>query len=175
MRICSRLVSPLVAVAAGVLLASLASAQQTDFTWTQCNGRSAKECDGFMNSLNVSPKKREETLLARAVLLLQGHDLPGAMAEYREVTLVNPQNALAYSNLGILEGFANDWPDAVHDLRQALALKPEETDLRPMVIVALAKAGDCPGAETELKETQAKAPMAPKLDEAEQLLQTLCP
>lgn len=166
-----------VSVLVGLVAAfpSFASAQQATFTWTQCNGRSAEDCNDLMGSLNVPPQKREETLLARAVLLLQGHDLDGAIAEYRQVTIVNPGSVLAYSNLGILEGFANDWPDARRYLRRALELAPQQTDLRPMLIVALAKSGNCSGAKTELGETKNKAPTTPKLDEADELVKTLCP
>jgi tetratricopeptide (TPR) repeat protein len=151
-----------------------AAAQQEEFTWMQCNGRSAEDCNRLMGSLKVPLQKREEVLLARATLLLQGHDLEGAIAEYREVTIVNPASALAYSNRGILEGYANDWPDAAQHLRRALALAPQQTDLRPMLIVALAKSGDCPAAKQELRETQTRTPAVLKLDEAEKLLPTLC-
>jgi Tfp pilus assembly protein PilF len=166
-----------VSVLAGLVAAfpSLASAQQAQFAPAQCDNRTAQECNDLMGSLDVSPTKREETLLARATAALQKHDLQGAIAEYREVTVVDPESVLAFSNLAMLEGSAQDWTSATTDLKRAVSLAPEQGDLHAMLVVALAKSGDCNAAKSELADSKAKTPEAAGLAKADELVQGACP
>ena len=155
-------------------LAAPATAQQATFSPAQCDSRTAQECNDLMGSLNVPPATREQTLLARATALLQTHDLAGAIAEYREVTVIDPSSVLAFSNLALLEGTASDWTAAAADFKRAVALAPDQGDLHAMLVVALARSGDCTGARQELADTNAKTPYAAGLAKAEELVQGAC-
>lgn len=151
-----------------------ARAQESQFEWMQCNGMSAEACSALMKSLKVANAEQEEVYLARASLLLQGGDLVGAIAEYREATLVNPKNATAYKNLGFLEGTGGNWKDAVTHLRSALEIDPTDFDLRPMLVVALAKNNECDVAKIELAGAKASTPLAPRLSQADAIFSDMC-
>jgi tetratricopeptide (TPR) repeat protein len=158
----------------GVLVAPAAFAQQKQFNAAQCDGRTAQDCNDLMGALNVSPEERQKVLLTRATALLQKHDLEGSIAEYREMTVVDPHSLIAYSTLGFLESIGEKWTEAVADLKRAVEIAPDQDRLHAMLAVALAKNGDCGGAEASLTEARAKTKDASTLASAEQTVDATC-
>ena len=155
-------------------VSSGAFAQQVKFDPTQCEGRSAQDCNALMGSLQVPPQQREKVLLLRATALLQKHDLEGSIAEYREMTVVDSRSLVAYSTLGFLESIGEKWTDAEADLKHAVEIAPDQGRLRAMLAIALAKNGDCNAAADTLAEAK-KAPDAPSIGPAEQAVAIACP
>lgn len=151
-----------------------AFAQQAKFDPIQCEGRTAQDCNDLMGSLEVPPQDRQKVLLTRATALLQKHDLEGSIAEYREMTVIDPHSLIAYSTLGFLESIGEKWKEAVPDLQRAVEIAPDQGRLRGMLAVALAKTGDCNGAAASLAEAK-KAPDAATVGKSEQVITETCP
>jgi tetratricopeptide (TPR) repeat protein len=126
-----------------------------------------------MGSLNVPPEERSKVLLLRATALLQQHDLEGSIAEYREMTVIDPHGLIAYSTLGFLESLGVQWKAAAADLKRAVELSPDQGGLHAMLAIARAKDGDCPGARASLAEAKAKA--ATNLASSELTVGEACP
>jgi Flp pilus assembly protein TadD len=139
------------------MLAPGAFAQQAEFKPAQCEGRTAQDCNDLMGSLNVPPVERQKVLLMRATALLQKHDLDGTIAEYREMTVIDPHGWMAYSTLGFLETIGEKWKEAAVDLKRAIEIAPDQDRIRAMLAVALAKSGDCSGAQAALAEEKTRA------------------
>lgn len=156
-------------------LAPGAFAQQAKFDPTQCDGRSAPDCNDLMGSFDLPPDKREQTLMVRATAMLQKHDLDGAIAEYREMTVIDPHSLLGFSTLGFLESIGEKWTDAATDLKRAVEIAPDQDGLRGMLVIALAKGGDCNGARAAMAEARATAQDASKLATAQQTVAETCP
>jgi tetratricopeptide (TPR) repeat protein len=157
----------------GLLAAGSAFAQQAKFDPGQCEGRSAQDCNDLMGSFDLAPQEREKVLLTRATALLQKHDLEGSIAEYREMTVIDPHSLIAYSTLGFLESIGEKWKEAVPDLQRAVEIAPDQGRLRGMLAVALAKTGDCNGAASALAEAK-KAPDAATVAKSEQVITETC-
>jgi Flp pilus assembly protein TadD len=157
------------------VLAPGALAQQAQFDPKQCEGRTAQDCNDLMGSFDVSPEKRGQILLTRATALLQQHDLPGAIAEYREMTVIDTHSLLAFSTLGFLESIGENWKDAATDLKRAVEIAPDQDGIRAMLAMALAKGGDCTGAKAALTEAKAKVQDPSHLTTAEQTVASACP
>jgi Flp pilus assembly protein TadD len=156
------------------LLATPAEAQQKQFNPTQCEGRTAQDCNDLMGSLDVAPEERQKVLLLRATALLQKHDLDGSIAEYREMTVIDPHSLIAFSTLGFLESIGEKWKEAAVDLKRAVEIAPDQDRLHAMLAVALAKNGDCDGAETSLTEARARTKDAATLASAEETVDATC-
>jgi Flp pilus assembly protein TadD len=152
----------------------VADAQQAQFNPTQCEGRTAQDCNDLMGSFNLPPEERQKVLLVRATALLQKHDLDGSIAEYREMTVIDPQSWMAYSTLGFLESLGEKWNAASGDLKRALAIAPDQDRLRAMLAVALAKSGDCGGAKAALAEEKARNKDPSSFAAAEQTVGATC-
>jgi Flp pilus assembly protein TadD len=158
----------------GALAAPAAFAQQAAFDPAQCEGRTAQDCNDLMGSLEVPPDERQKVLLGRATSLLQKHDLDGSIAEYREMTVIDPRSWMAYSTLGFLESIGEKWPAAATDLKRAVEIAPDQERIRAMLAVALAKSGDCSGATAALDEEKAKAKDPSTVVAAEQSVAATC-
>jgi uncharacterized protein HemY len=150
-----------------------AHAQQAKFDAKQCDGRSAQDCNDLMGSFDLPPDQREKVLMTRATAMLQKHDLEASIAEYREMTVIDPRSLMAYSTLGFLESIGEKWTEASTDLKKAVELAPDQGRLRAMLAVALAKSGDCKGAVEALTEAK-KAPDAKTVGVAEQTVGETC-
>jgi uncharacterized protein HemY len=161
-------------VAFGVLAVPAAFAQQAAFTPAQCDGRTAQDCNDLMGALNVPPIERQKVLLQRATALLQQHDLDGSIAEYREMTVIDPHSLIAYSTLGFLESVGEKWQDAATDLKRAIEIAPDQARLRAMLAVALAKSGDCSGAQAALAEEKARTKDPSTITAAESAVGETC-
>jgi tetratricopeptide (TPR) repeat protein len=168
-----RLFSGLVLTA--LLAAGPALAQQAKFDPVQCEGRTAEDCNDLMGSFELKPEERQKVLLTRATALLQKHDLEGSIAEYREMTVIDPHSLIAYSTLGFLESIGGKWKEAVADLRRAVEIAPDQDRLYAMLAVALAKDGDCNGAEASITQARAKTKNAATLASAEEAIAAACP
>jgi tetratricopeptide (TPR) repeat protein len=151
-----------------------AYAQQAQFNPTQCEGRTAQDCNDLMGSFDLPPEERQKVLLVRATVLLQKHDLEGAIAEYREMTVIDPRSWIAYSTLGFLESLGEKWDEAAADLKRALGIAPDQDRLRAMLAVALAKSGDCSGADAALAEEKARNKDPSTFAAAEQTVGKTC-
>jgi len=169
-----RILSVSFGIVLGVIAASSAFAQQAKFDPKQCEGRTAQDCNDLMGSFELPPDQRQKTLLVRATALLQKHDLAGAVAEYREITVIDPHSLMAFSSLGFLESLDENWKAASADLKRALEIAPDQDGVRAMLVMALAKSGDCDGAKTALTEAKTKVQDAKKLTTAEQTVGDTC-
>ena len=151
-----------------------AVAQQAQFNPTLCEGRTAQDCNDLMGSYELPPEDRQKVLLLRATALLQKHDLEGTIAEYREMTVIDPRGWMAYSTLGFLESIGEKWTEAATDLKRALEIAPEQDRIRAMLAVALAKSGDCTGAKAALDEEKARVANASTVSAAEKTVGEAC-
>ncbi|MDQ7247859.1 tetratricopeptide repeat protein [Dongia sedimenti] len=158
----------------GALVAPGAFAQQAQFNPTQCEGRTAQDCNDLMGSFELPPEERQKVLLSRATARLQQHDLEGSIAEYREMTVIDPQSWMAYSTLGFLESIGEKWKEAVVDLKRAIEIAPDQDRIRGMLAVALAKSGDCSGAKATLAEEKARAKDPSTVVAADQTVSDAC-
>jgi Flp pilus assembly protein TadD len=163
-----------VSLAVAIFAAGAAEAQQAKFNPVQCDRRTASECNDLMGTFDMTPGERSSVLLARAEAKLQAHDLEGAIAELREITVIDPHNSASYGSLGIVESMGQHWPEAAADMRRALELDPKNVALRPVLAVAQAKGGDCSAAKETLAEAR-KTPDVPKLADAEATVGKACP
>jgi hypothetical protein len=163
-----------VAFAAVTGVALPVAAQQAQFNPSQCEGRTAEGCNDLMDSYDLPPADRQQVLLLRATALLQKHDLDGTIAEYREMTVIDPHGWMAYSTLGFLESIGEKWPAAVTDLKRAIEIAPDQDRIRAMLAVALAKSGDCGGAHAALVEEKARAKDPSTVVAAEQTVGEAC-
>jgi Flp pilus assembly protein TadD len=162
------------AFAAAIGIAAPVAAQQVQFKPSQCEGRTAQDCNDLMGSYNLPPEDRQQVLLLRATALLQKHDLDGTIAEYREMTVIDPHGWMAYSTLGFLESIGEKWPEAVTDLKRAIEIAPDQDRIRAMLAVALAKSGDCNGAHAAIAEEKARAKDPSTATAAEQTVGETC-
>jgi tetratricopeptide (TPR) repeat protein len=62
--------------------------------------------------------------LERAQAALKANDLEAAVKEFREVLALDPKNAEAYANLGVIAFFQRDYRNASQYLRHALEVDP---------------------------------------------------
>lgn len=152
-----------------------ALAQQAKFDPTQCEGRTAQDCNDLMGSFELPAQERQKVLLTRATALLQKHDLEGSIAEYREMTVIDPHSLIAYSTLGFLESIGEKWKDAVADLKRAAEIAPDQDRIHAMLAVALAKSGDCDNAKASIAEAKANTKDAASLTTAEETVRAACP
>ena len=157
-----------------VLAAPAAFAQQAQFNPTLCEGRTARDCNDLMGSYELPPEDRQKVLLLRATALLQKHDLEGTIAEYREMTVIDRQSWMAYSTLGFLESVGEKWKEAAVDLKRAIEIALDQDRIRAMLAVALAKSGDCSGANAALVEEKARAKDPSTVVAAEQTVGEAC-
>ncbi|WP_459858699.1 tetratricopeptide repeat protein [Dongia sp. agr-C8] len=157
-----------------LLAAPAALAQQAKFNPSQCDGRTAQDCNDLMGSFNLPPEERQKVLMMRATALMQQHDLAGSIAEYREMTVIDPHSLIAYSTLGFLESIGEQWKEAAVDLKRAVEIAPDQDRLHAMLAVALAKSGDCDSAKASIAEARAKTKDAATLQSAEQSVAATC-
>jgi Flp pilus assembly protein TadD len=106
--------------------------------------------------------------------MLQKHDLDGAIAEYREMTVIDPHGWMAYSTLGFLESLGEKWKEAAVDLKRAIEIAPDQDRIRAMLAVALAKSGDCSGAQAALADEKARVTDGSTAAKAEQAVTEAC-
>src|SRR6266852_5932327 len=62
--------------------------------------------------------------LRKAAEYLKANDPNSASKEFSAVLTLDPKNAEAYANLGVLAFYQRDYPKASQDLRKALAIDP---------------------------------------------------
>lgn len=73
-----------------------------------------------------------------------------ALADFRAVVALDPQNIEALGNIGVLEFFGAQYGSAVQDLRAALRVKPELTRLQALLGMAERRVGQLEAARDDL-------------------------
>lgn len=100
-----------------------------------------------------SPKSSEvQTHLRRAEAALRSNDTQTAEREFRAVVNLDPKNAEAHTNLGVLAFQSGDCVSAAEEFRQALAARPSLPQAQALLGVCQRRAGD-PNAEQLLESS----------------------
>jgi len=90
------------------------------------NAAAAKTAEDFKKALEQSPD--DYNLRENFALFLQSvGDLPGAIAEWRHVHDLIPQDCVMYLQLGRLLGMQSQWAEAESLLRKAVTIRPSLT------------------------------------------------
>jgi tetratricopeptide (TPR) repeat protein len=82
------------------------------------------------------------THFQQAEAALKANDADTATREFRAILTLDPRNAEAHFNLGVLEALQGDCQSASQDLRQALASQPSLIQARAMLGVCGRRLGD---------------------------------
>jgi Tfp pilus assembly protein PilF len=80
--------------------------------------------------------------MSRAEAALRANDQETAVREFRSVLAINPKNAAALTNLGVMEFFRGDCANATKDLSRAVALTPSLDKARALLGVCQKRIGD---------------------------------
>lgn len=73
---------------------------------------------------SLSTNSQVQMHLERAQAALRANATAAAVKEFREVLALDPRNAEAYANLGVVAFFQHNYPEASKDLRSALTIDP---------------------------------------------------
>lgn len=79
--------------------------------------------------------------LERAEAALRANAPATAAEQFRQVLALDPKNAEAYANLGVIAFFERDYPQAAKDLSSALAIDPSQVKTRALLGICEAKLG----------------------------------
>lgn len=91
----------------------------------------------------ITPKSAGiSTHSQRGEAALKANDAETAGKEFRAVLALDPRNAGAHFNLGLLEFFQGNCRDAAHDFRQALAAQPSLIRAKAMLGICGRRLGD---------------------------------
>ncbi|MGA2810452.1 MAG: tetratricopeptide repeat protein [Candidatus Acidiferrum sp.] len=96
--------------------------------------------------------------LQKAAGYLKAHDANSAKQEFAAVLAIDPKNAEAYANLGVIAFLQRDYQGAAQDLRKALAIDPSLTKTQALLGISERRMGD-PAARVLLEKS------FPKLDD----------
>jgi tetratricopeptide (TPR) repeat protein len=80
--------------------------------------------------------------LRRAAEYLKANDPNSAVKEFDAVLAIDPKNAEAYANLGVIAFFQRDYQKASPDLRKALAIDPSLIKTQALLGICLDRMGD---------------------------------
>ncbi len=80
--------------------------------------------------------------LHRAEAYLKGNDPTSASQEFHTVLAMDPNNAEAYGNLGVIAFFQHDYETAAGNFRKALAINPSLTKIQALLGVSSKRVGD---------------------------------
>jgi tetratricopeptide (TPR) repeat protein len=89
-----------------------------------------------------------------------------AIPEFRAIVALNPRNADANANLGVLLYFQGNYAEAIAPLRAALTLKPNLWKIQSLLGRAEKRTGDFSGAQTDLEKA------FPKIEEKKLRIET---
>jgi tetratricopeptide (TPR) repeat protein len=90
--------------------------------------------------------------LRKAAEYLKANDPDSAVKEFNAVLALNPNNAEAYANLGVVAYFRRDYRNASQYLRKALAIDPSLTKTQALLGICQKRLGD-PSAAVLLQES----------------------
>jgi tetratricopeptide (TPR) repeat protein len=93
--------------------------------------------------------------LRKAAEYLKGKDPNSAVKEFDAVLALDPKNAEAYANLGVIAFFQHDYGKAAENLHKALAIDPSFTKTEALLGICQRRLGD-PGARALLEKSFAK-------------------
>jgi tetratricopeptide (TPR) repeat protein len=93
--------------------------------------------------------------LHKAAEYLHASDPNSAVRELKAVLALDPRNAEAYANLGVIAFFQRDYRNASEYLRKALAADPSLTKTRALLGICQKRLGD-PAAQVSLEKSFAK-------------------
>src|SRR6266851_779631 len=80
--------------------------------------------------------------LRKAAEYLKANDPNSASKEFSAVLTLDPKNAEAYANLGVLAFYQRDYPKASQDLRKALAIDPSLSKTQALLGICQARLGE---------------------------------
>lgn len=100
----------------------------------------------------VAPPPAVQDHLRKAEQYLQANDPDSAEREFHAVLALDPKNAEAYSNLGVIAFSRHDCQSASKDFRQALASDPSLTKTQALLGICEKKLGD-PAARALLEKS----------------------
>ncbi len=90
--------------------------------------------------------------LRKAAEDLKANDANSAVAEFDAVLAIDPRNAEAYANLGVIAYFQHDYQKAVENLRKALAIDPSLVKTEALLGICELRMG-VPSAQQLLEKT----------------------
>jgi tetratricopeptide (TPR) repeat protein len=108
------------------------------------------QCACLCRAQTVSKSTDVHAHMSRAEAALRANDQETAAREFRAVLAINPKNAAALTNLGVMEFFRGDCASAIKDLNQAVALTPSLEKARALLGVCQKRMGD-PAAQKNLE------------------------
>lgn len=90
--------------------------------------------------------------LRKAAECLKANDSDSAVKEFEAVLALDPKNAEAYANLGVIAFFRRDYKDAAEYLRKALAIDPALVKTEALLGICERRLGD-PSAQALLEKS----------------------
>ena len=111
-----------------------------------------------------SPTSSAHDHLQKAEAYIKANDPNSAVKEFDAVLAIDPKNAEAYANLGVIAFFKHDCQNASQNFRKALAINSSMTKAQALLGICLKRSGD-PSARTVLEKS------FPKLKDAQLRLQ----
>jgi tetratricopeptide (TPR) repeat protein len=90
--------------------------------------------------------------LDKAAQYLKANDPSAAAKEFNAVLALDPKNAEAYANLGVIAFFRRDYQNAAVDLRKALAIDPSLAKTQALLGISQRRLGD-PSARALLEKS----------------------
>lgn len=90
--------------------------------------------------------------LRKAAEYLKANDADSAIKEFDAVLALDPKNAEAYANLGVIAFFHRDYQNASQYLRKALAIDPSLTKSQALLGICQVRLGD-PAARASLEKS----------------------
>lgn len=99
-----------------------------------------------------------QVLFRQAAALQKSGDVAGAIETYRRLLAVDPHQAAALSNLGILLAHSGQYDEAITEYRKALALLPGNANIETNLGLAYYKSGRMTEAARVFAQARAQAP-----------------
>jgi tetratricopeptide (TPR) repeat protein len=93
--------------------------------------------------------------LRKAAEYLKANDPNSAVKEFHAVLAIDPKNAEAYANLGVIAFFAHDYKDASKNFHEALAIDPSLEKTQALLAISQRRLGN-PSAGAQLEKSFAK-------------------
>lgn len=99
-----------------------------------------------------------QVLFRQAAALQQSGDVAGAIEAYRKLLAIDPHQAAALSNLGILLAHSGQYDEAIAEYRKALAVLPGNANIETNLGLAYYKSGRMTEAARIFAQARAQAP-----------------
>src|SRR6202789_4429901 len=134
------------------VLEMLRSRMRVNFTkhrWTSIIVGPVLLCSWFMQAQGTSSTEQLKTHLQRGQIALKVNQQEEAAKEFRAALRLDPSNAEAHANLGVLSFFHGDCKDAETEFRGALKSAPALIQAKALLAVCEKRLGE-PSAQTDL-------------------------